>query len=93
MAKFNLANVPAYQLFRAVSGRLLKSPEYPNKKLNIGIDGENMGSVPQINFFNAIAKQNQEPVTNDKFDEGYLETRRGARTEPSQKDYWLGSPL
>lgn len=91
--KMNLANVPAYLLFRRISGLLLNPPVQPNKSLNVGIFDEKMDSLPQTNFLNAIRKQRNETITNDKFDEGYLETRRGARTEPTQKDYWMGSPL
>lgn len=82
-----------FLIFRAISGALIKPPQNPNQSLNVGIFNENMASFPQVNFLTALSKDQRPPITNNKFDEGYVETEKGARTYSSQKDYYLGSPL
>lgn len=73
---------------------VLINPEIPNKKLNVGIFNEFMGSLPQIPILRTIKKQNLvTPEINKDYETGSLITERGALDIKPTKDFYFGEYL
>lgn len=91
--KFNMKNISLKSVMQMVSGLQQQPIQQPNRNLNVGIFEERTNSLPQINFIEAKAKENnKKPIINEQYETGTIDTARGARTIPDIKDYWLGSP-
>jgi hypothetical protein len=80
-----------WQIMKRVARNLLRVPQKPNAKLNVGIFSENMVSNPQINF--NILKQ-QEPEIYTEVDTSYnFETGEGKLFIPFYDEGYKGEVL
>jgi|LGVF01.2.fsa_nt_gb hypothetical protein len=73
---------------------LVKKPQQPNRKMNVGLFSEFMGSIRQMPIIKALQPQNNVPPTKDTIDNvGSSDTGKGTKLIPETKDFWLGDPL
>jgi hypothetical protein len=80
-----------WQIMKRVARGLLRVPQKPNIKLNVGIFSENMVSNPQVNF--NLLKQ-QEPEIYTEVDTSYnFETGDGKIYVPFSDDGYKGEVL
>jgi hypothetical protein len=82
--------LPTLQKIAKTKSLSVRSIDYPNPVLNVGIFEENMGPLPQVAFMKLKLPQVDNNSTVDTSYNG--ETGKGSIYIPEYKDFYTGEP-